>query len=86
MYKSPHGHREKTTHLVNLLCEISARRFSYLVIMGDFNFKEIDWDKLETTESENHISSLFLEGIKDPFFSNIAKNKQDIAKIRSHHY
>ena len=36
--------------------------------MGDFNFKEIDWNKLETTESENHISSLFLEGIKDTFF------------------
>ena len=37
--------------------------------MGDFNFKEIYREKHVTSENENHISSLFLEGIKDtPFF------------------
>ena len=46
MYRSPYGQRENTIQLVNLLLEISARRFSHSVIMGDFNFKEIDWDKL----------------------------------------
>ena len=68
MYRSPNGQRENITNLVNLLRKISSKRFSHLVIMGDFNFKEIDWNKLETTKSENHISSLFLKGIKDTFF------------------
>ena len=57
MYRSQHGQRDSTIQLVNLLCEISAKRFSHLVIMGDLNFKEIDSDKLKTTEIEKHISS-----------------------------
>ena len=63
-----HDQRENTIQLVNLLHEISARRFSHLVIMVDFNFKEIDWDNLEKSESKNHISSLYLEGVKDTLF------------------
>ena len=39
-----------------------------MLVMGDFNFKEIDWENLESTENENRISSLFLEGIKDTYF------------------
>ena len=35
MYRSPNGQRENTTHLVNLLREISSRRFSHLVIMSE---------------------------------------------------
>ena len=68
--------RKNTIHLVNLLREISARRFSHLVIMGDFNFKEIDWDNLETNESENHISSLFLEGVKEPFLPTLQRTNK----------
>ena len=68
MHRSPHGQHENTIQLANLLPEISARRFFHLVVMDDFYFKEVDWGNLETTKSENHISSFFLERVQDIFF------------------
>ncbi|MEW8545255.1 MAG: reverse transcriptase family protein [Candidatus Thiodiazotropha sp.] len=47
---------------------VSKQKFSHVLVMGDFNMKEIDWVNYEATESENHISNIFLEGIKDTFF------------------
>lgn len=36
--------------------------------MGDFNFREINWETTETTVGENHLVTVFLEGVKDTFF------------------
>ena len=36
--------------------------------MGDFNFKEIDWVNLATTVSEDHMSTQFLENMRDNYF------------------
>ena len=37
--------------------------------MGGFNFKEIDWVNQATTISEDHMSSLFLENVRDNFLN-----------------
>lgn len=45
--------------MVDLLKNVSREKFSHVLIMGDFNLKEIDWENYESTESENHIASIF---------------------------
>ena len=37
------------------------------MILGDYNFKEINWVKGTTSVSENHIATNFLETIRDSF-------------------
>ena len=39
--------------------------YSNLLIMGDFNNREINWVANSTDMEENHISSLFLECVWD---------------------
>ena len=36
--------------------------------MGDFNFKEINWCEMTTSVNETHISSQFLECVRDTYF------------------
>ena len=35
--------------------------------MGDFNFKELNWNKYTTTVGENQLATLFLECVRDTF-------------------
>ena len=43
------------------------QRFSRILVVGDFNVKEINWSLCESSENQEHKSSVFLEGIKDCF-------------------
>ena len=36
--------------------------------MGDFNFKKINWCEMTTSVNETHISSQFLECVRDTYF------------------
>ena len=50
-----------------MLKSVIDQRFSHILIVGDFNMKEINWSLCESSENQEHISSVFLEGIKDCF-------------------
>ena len=50
-----------------MLKSVIDRRFSHILIVGDFNVKEINWSLCESSENQEHISYVFLEGIKDCF-------------------
>ena len=54
--------------------------------MGDFNFKEIDWVNQATTLSEDHMSTLFLENVRDNYFFNMSQNVLDLERIIYLHY
>ena len=62
MYRSPNS----DVHNVNMK-DVYARNYSHLLILGDFNFPEINWHEETFSKGANHVSSLFLEGIKDLF-------------------
>ena len=47
-----------------MLKSVIDQRFSHILIIGDFNVKEINWSLCESSEKQEHISSVFLEGIK----------------------
>ena len=40
---------------------------SHRLIVGDFNLREIDWESETSNANENHISSQFLEAVRDNF-------------------
>ena len=42
---------------------------TYRIILGDFNFREIDGDQEISSASENHISTKFLEICRDNFLT-----------------
>ena len=42
-------------------------QWSKIMIMGDFNFTNINWETISMHESENSDTYLFLEGIRDTY-------------------
>ena len=43
IYRSPNSSETNNINLLKLLREVSENRYSHKLIMGDFNFPEIDW-------------------------------------------
>ena len=54
-------------YINRMLKSIIDQRFSHILIVGDFNMKEINWPLCECLENQEHILSVFLEGITDCF-------------------
>ena len=52
-----------------LVFDLSApdKGYSHKLVMGDFNFKEINWWDMNTTVSELQIASQFLECVRDSY-------------------
>ena len=67
VYRSPSSDQTLVEQMCNLLCEISDTQPSHLVIMGDFNFPEIDWEDGSIETSSAHHAHMFLESIRDCF-------------------
>ncbi len=67
MYRSPNSNAENSNKLSQLLNKIKDTPHTHLLVMGDFNYKEINWSDNTTTVSENHPASLFLESIRDNY-------------------
>ena len=61
IYRSPDSEEENNALLNSLLMEINnSIKHKHVCIMGDFNYKEINWDKNEVyTNSEHHAYHLF---------------------------
>ena len=67
LYHSPNSTEENSANLCYVTKAVCNMKPSHLLIMGDFNIKEIN-SELKTSEtSENHISSRFIECIRDCF-------------------
>ena len=66
IYRSPNSNDLNNSQLLELINEVSNSKFSKIIIMGDFNFPNIDW-KSEKCENMNGAAFEFLENIKDNF-------------------
>ena len=78
IYRSPNSTRENTDLLFRLLRNVSKKKFSHILIMGDFNFKEVNWNECTTTVGEDHIATLFLECVRDTFLYQHVKTTYQI--------
>lgn len=69
VYKSPSSSSENVRQLNALLTQASALNYEHLVVLGDFNFPEIDWDSWTVNRNENHPSFSFIECLRDNFLT-----------------
>ncbi len=67
IYKSPNCTKENYALLVSLFYKISVINPSNLIITGDFNFSEINWENNTTSVGENNMATQFLNCIMDEF-------------------
>ena len=67
IYRSPNSSVENTMELCKLLEEASASSTTHLLIVGDFNLSDIDWDSGLSVAPANHVSHSFLEATRNSF-------------------
>ena len=66
IYRSPSKDTTTSTkQLCSLLKIVADTNPSHLIIMGDFNYPEIDWNYTISRAAENHPSHIFLHSIQD---------------------
>ena len=53
---------------MTFLLKCKDTNFTHKLLMGDFNFKEINWSEMTTSVNETYISSQFLECVRDTYF------------------
>ncbi len=69
IYRSPNCTVDNELNLFRLLNEISNLRSTQIIIAGDFNYPEIDWNNWQTpNEGLVHGSGAFIECLRDSFF------------------
>ena len=76
IYRSPNKtNQECISDLADLLnlTHFGNIHYDLRLIIGDFNMKEIDWDTSTTSTSEQHISTQFLEIVRDSFLTQHVK-------------
>lgn len=66
VYRSPSSSEENNRKLYDLITEAGERKYSHLVIMGDFNFKNIDWNA-NATDYKNKNEYKFVETVRDNY-------------------
>ena len=48
-------------------------KITHILIMGDVNFREIDWNNEETSVGEDHLATIFLESVRDTYLHQHVK-------------
>ncbi len=77
IYRSPSTNNESTHSLCNLLQEVDEAKPSHMLIVGDFNYPEIDRFDCHSNASPNHRSQIFINKIQDMFlFQHITEYKR----------
>ena len=68
IYRSDSGTKQNNANLLNLLKEINNMKQSHKLIVGDFNYKSIDWDTWFTPKNENSEEQMFINCIQDMYW------------------
>ena len=74
IYRSPSStdkQNEMLNKQIEQACAIFKSKKEDLVILGDFNFPEIDWERETSSRSDNHISSKFLKTTNENYLFQI---------------
>ena len=74
IYRSPSSSQLNNEHLCKLIREMNRRGEQHVLIVGDFNFPEIDWSNWHSNTTEEHPAHQFLSATQDAFlFQHILK-------------
>ena len=67
LYRSPSSNGDSTTKLCNLLRTVSSTNPTRLLIVGDFNLPEIEWNNWTISGNEDNQPHQFVECLQDCF-------------------
>ncbi|WAR21988.1 YWV1-like protein [Mya arenaria] len=67
IYRSPTSSVENDQKLINLINSSVSLKYDQYVLLGDFNYKDIDWKKCESKYSEGASGTKFLDCVQDNF-------------------
>ena len=73
IYRSPNSSSHNSEKLIDLLEEVSKLKYNAMVIVGDFNYKEIDWENNIVRANENNAASYIYDKINDLFLTQLIK-------------
>ena len=54
-------------NLIRLMKCVSLKKYSHICIVGDFNYKSIDWSTWKCRQGENSNEARFIEGVRDSY-------------------
>lgn len=66
IYHSPSSLQTNNQDLRNLI-PVAAKYSSHILIAGDFNYPDINWNTITTTRGEDHDSQLFIDTVRDVY-------------------
>ena len=70
VYRSPNSSFENSSKIINLISSLSEYvGYSHCLLMGDFNFPNINWAALTSLDGDQSLSACFLSACKDEFLS-----------------
>ena len=69
IYRSPNSSNEENEALLEVLQQINDSNPPNLIITGDFNFPDINWENNGTTPSETSTAAKFIEKIQNCFWN-----------------
>ena len=67
VYRSPNSSITNNENFNSMLQQANSLNYSHVLIMGDCNRKEINWEDQTTSCSENHEAFKFLESYRDSY-------------------
>ena len=69
VYRSPSSDTQNAQRMCSAINEMCGKDCSQLIICGDFNLKEIDWERHQAHVTDNHPASLLLYCVDDNFLT-----------------
>ena len=67
VYRSPNSSEQQNRSLESNIRSAADGVFHYFLLMGDFNFPEINWNSFRVNAADNHPAESFLNCIQDLF-------------------
>jgi len=67
VYRSPTSSNQQNAVMESMIRSVADSNFRNLLVMGDFNYPQIDWSSESTCEAESHPAQCFLTCIQDCF-------------------
>ena len=68
IYRSESGSTINNENLLKLLKEIEEMKFTHKLVIGDFNYKHIDWENWQTSKSDTSDEQCFINCIQDIYW------------------
>ena len=71
IYRSPNSEASNNDHLIDLFDKLTTINNTDILIMGDFNFKEIDWINMTVATRTEHPAYKLFNKINDAFLHQV---------------